>query len=543
MPKPTKEEISAKISQLEEELRNYPEELFLNDEDYEFHNNSGSGPDADFFDIEIEPTKKAEGKFWKGETKRGRGQFFLRGKSLHRGRARGKKFFRGMFRGKYVSSFIPQDSKKQSTQNLYNEDEVDWSRYVSQNLGRDEKQKDGLSQFSAAEGNASTSKFIRKDNKDKKKGLESKDMFYFPNEGADKKCTIKPSSIERAETLNVTQNKEVNKTKPETQVSNLATSDVLSIFQELQSKLSSSGEDIPGFDILAETLKKITNLKETTKTKTAANEERHMVTSTSSKSQRHLNITNKEPSPMRKVVYTHSSKPKDGSSLNKHDSFSSEKRDDHRREETPPRKRNISPHRKRSTSPHGKREVPSYKRRSPVSPSRKRLSPPPRRRRSPSPFSRRRRTPTPPFRRRYPSGSPPRRRDSDSPPTKRRESDLYFRRSPKRRRSRSRSPRKDSYHRSSSRSPRRSDYRKRRGSDSPITISPSPDRSGNNWNDVEFDKLIYQNKQDYLVSIDPLQQPVPPGGDTSDVYAEVIKTVFNNWGVRVAQSVACGADN
>lgn len=612
MPKPTKEELSAKISQLEQELRNYPDSLLLDDDDeYAFPSGSGAAPDADFFDIEmdagiIDKDKKNRKTDISRRGKDFKPYFFPRGRIASRGRGRGRGFFKTMYRGKYVPSFVPQDSQIRVTQNLYNDDE-DWSRYVSQSIGREAKVNEEFSKSPPFEDDIMNLMYgSRKDYKDKRKVQESKDMFYFPNEGPDKKNTLKSESKNKIETKSKPEakNKIETKSKPESKSSGDSetnrSSDVLSIFQQLQSKLSSTGEEIAGLDVLAETLKKLEKLNDNKSSKDLPPDKSEL--RKEDKEQSSSNYSQKSLSPSRKLSYS-SSKAKPISSSHKHDNSPSYKREDnkhesspvrkreeynreispaykrddhkrereeykhesspplkressphkressplrrdcspsykrgehkrdisplykheeHRRDLSPSRKRNLSPYRKREISPPGKKEISSYKRRSPVSPSRRRPISPARRRRSPSP-TRRRRSPSPSFRRRPPS---------DSPHT-RREVDIHARRSPRRRRSRSRSPRKDSYRRSSSpsRSPRRSDYRssnrKRKGSGSPITLSPSPERIGDNWRKSSLgSKTWYPNKPEFYnpPTNNSLLQPIPPAGDTSDaVYAEVMK--------------------
>lgn len=565
MPKTAlkKQLLSAKISQLEEELKNLPDEMFVDDDFYPDSSKRSSAKDfdADFFDIEMEALeggkKNKDAKAQKSDlgskkTRDYKPQFQPRGRASRGriliGRARGGKGRVSVYRGGFRPSIKPQKS-----QDLYN-DEEDWSRYVSKSRETEDistREREGQPSSSKYDKDIQPSvknRFVKsfefsKTIKDFKSKSDDKDMFYFPIE----KGESKPNTSSKERTSSPVRKPE--KEKLDDAGSNKG-SEVMNLVEELQAKLSSGVVNIPGFDILADTLKKLEQLKdEKGKDKKPDNERKHDdkfsndkkveilsdkagedtisdISSRLSENKRdkfgflskpipHLpkdksyedkRDSIKESSPIRIVKYT--------GSWNK-ESSPSRKRDHspHRKEEVTIRKRDSpSPTRKRVSSPIRKRG------RSP-SPAQRRRSPYHRRRKSPSPLHRHRRDSNSPRRRRIESGSPPRRRDSgDYESRKRRESDWYPRRSPKRMRSRSKShsPRRDHRRRSSSRSPRRWNDKKKELS---LSLSPSPvsvHSSQSRGNDLNW----YKNKQP-----DPMLQPEPPGGESSDVCAKVGVTI------------------
>lgn len=587
MPKATlkKQLLSAKISQLEEELKNLPDEMFIDDDFYPDSSKRSSAKDfdADFFDIEREGNKKPKDvkttKSDLGSKKardykphfqpRGRGS---RGRILV-GRARGNRGRVSVYRGGFRPSFKPQKS-----QDLYN-DEEDWARYVAKSRDVDDSStREGQGQPSSSSydtDNQSSSgknrfiksfefskniKEIKSNIKDIKNKQEDKDMFYFPNEKSESKPTNsnkeRPSSPVKKPDKEKLQETGVNKEL-----------EVMNLFEELQAKLSSSAVNIPGFDILADTLKKLEKFKddkckdknpdEGTKDDKFYGDKRIDMSSDKVNDDDINESSSRSSEQKREKLHGFMSKPKPNFSRDK--SYEDDKESNRKtkqledkrdslKESSPLRtvkysgsswNKESSPSRKRDHSPYRKDDVSNRKRDSP-SPSRKRVSspvrkrgrspsPPPHRRRSP-PYQRRRKSPSPshrhrrdsasPRRRRIESGSPPRRRDSgEYEPRKRRESDWYPRRSPKRMRSRSksRSPRRDHRRRSSSRSPRRWNDRKKELS---LSLSPSPVlvRSQSREKEMKW----YKGKQP-----DPMLQPEPPGGESSDVCAKVSQSETN----------------
>ncbi|KAG8278584.1 hypothetical protein J6590_108832 [Homalodisca vitripennis] len=576
MPKPgsKRQMLSARISQLEEELKNLPDNLFLDDDDYDFPSNSGKDDfpenlDADFFDIEMEPGSSKD-KSWKLESKRGKDniQFHFRGRGRGqiRGRGRGARGRASIYRGSYVPSFRPQENNPLRTQNLYNDDEEDWSRYVSQSVDSEERSSRDIYKKSISEehfdpsiSSKYESRFEKSDWPSPKENKysrfsdsskiykedtfrqEDKDMFFFPNEKVPEVNEKNPPKATNAQGKgNESESKKA--------------SEVMSIFEELQAKLSST--PVPGLDILSETLKKLEQLKEDQKGQSASKEKGDSSKiETKGKDQIQKPISFSIPKSLSKLdkrseipVFKSNTPPLAELSKNSKQKNVSEKEEHQKLEKadlktkdlspsrkvfyTGTQKRDISPSHHREISPTHKREQsPGYRKRdslSPsrkrhISPSRKRHSPSPRRRRSPrysrSPSPRRRRESNSPRRRRRGSVSPYRRREYDSPSRKRRDSDWYSRHSPKRRRSRSRSPRKDFRRRSSSRSPhRRGDHYSKR-KDSPISLSPTPERKMGHRRLSPIPNAWYHKK--HSNPVDPLQQPKPPGGENSDVYAEI----------------------
>lgn len=660
MPKPfnKKQKLTEKINQLEEELKHLDDLERFEDGPRKPSQRSKSSRhfDSDSFDIERESgsskrskdvgnrskkpePKERDFKFQPSFRGRGRGGIIERGRM--RGRGRGTIFrgsFKQFFRPK-ESSKSQESSSKQKSQDLYNDGE-DWSRYVSKNVDRREKPSKDMfrDQETFPEKPKSTSKEVIKSRPESSKASQEdskvdegksddQDMFYFP-----------PDSKEDTKVSEHKTNNE-SKSTPDTKP------DVMNLFQELQAKLASSGANISGIDLIADTLKKLGEIQNQTKSVSPQNQQKQESTienslanhsdaagkknsgvsfsiSTNTKMLKPVDEQEKktEPNPESemsskkitsrpikeiekvmmddikeqrkiyefvenkslplKVTSSRDSGDKDSPQYKRGSSpgYRKESGDYKRRESISPKHKGNSPSRRRkspsplyrrrrspspmyrrrreSISPSHKTQEPfspTHKRRESPSPSHKRLdsvsSPPrgreshtpprkresdtspkrrdsktpPRRRESNSP-PRRRESKTPP--RRRDSNTPPRRRDSKTPPRYRemspsrrwRESEWYTRRSPKRRRSRSRSrsPRHYYRRRSSSFSPsRRYPYRKRRH-------SPSPDRRnilhvpqlGNTWYD--------DKKPTYLVQPpDPLQQPKPPGGESSDVYAEV----------------------
>lgn len=574
MPKTAlkKQLLSAKISKLEEELKNLPDEMFVGDD---FYPDSSKRPsakdfDADFFDIEMEAfegskkNKEAKAQKLDPSMKKSRdykSQFQPRGRASRGriliGRARGGRGRVSIYRGGFRPSIKPQKS-----QDLYN-DEEDWSRYVSKSRETEDissREREGQPSSSKYDKDIPSSvknRFVKsfefsKTIKEFKNKQDDKDMFYFPID----KGESKPNTSNKERTISPVRRSEKEKLDDAGSNKEL---EVMNLFEELQAKLSSGVVNIPGFDILADTLKKLEKLKDekgkdkkpddvgkndekflndkkvemfsdkldedtTTDISSRLSDHKRDKFGFVSKSIPHLprdksyeddmegnrkpkqyegkRDSMKESSPIRIVKYT--------GSWNK-ESSPSRKRDHspHRKDEVTNRKRDSpSPIRKRVNSPIRKRG------RSP-SPAHRRRSPYQRRRKSPSPLNRHRRDSNSPRRRRIESGSPPRRRDlGDYEPRKRRESDYYSRRSPKRMRSRSKShsPRRDHRRRSSSRSPRRWNDKKKELS---LSLSPSPvsaNSSQSRGNELNW----YKNKQP-----DPMQQPEPPGGESSDVCAKV----------------------
>lgn len=576
MPKTAlkKQLLSAKISQLEEELKNLPDEIFIDDDFYPDSSKRTSAKefDADFFDIEMEALegskKNKDAKALKSDpslkkTRDYKPQFQSRGRASRGrilvGRARGSRGRVSIYRGGFRPSIKPQKS-----QDLYN-DEEDWSRYVSKSRETEDvstREREGQPSSSKHDKDIQSSvknRFVKsfefsKTIKEFKSKHDDKDMFSFPID----KGESKPSTSNKERTCSPVR-------KPEKEQINEAgsnkESEVMNLFEELQAKLSSGVVNIPGFDILADTLKKLEKLKDEKGKDKKADDERkndeklskdrkdEMLSDKAgddtrptidiasrlsdqkrdkfgfiSKSIPHLprdksfeddlevirkpkkyedkRDSMKESSPTRIVKYS-GSWNKEGSPSRKRE------HSPHRRDEVTTRKRDsLSPVRKRVSSPIRKRG------RSP-SPAHRRRSPYQRRRTSPSLLHRQRRDSNSPRRRRIESGSPTRRRDSgEYEARKRRESDWYLRRSPKRMRSRSksRSPRRDHRRRSSSRSPRRWNDKKKELSlslsPSPVSVHSSQSRGNeHNW---------FKNKQP-----DPMQQPEPPGGESSDVCAKV----------------------
>lgn len=653
MPKPLnkKQKLTEKINQLEEELKQLDSLERFEDEPRKSSNRSKSSRHYDSdtsFDNEREAgsskrskdvgtrskkpeTKERDFKFSPSFRGKGRGGFIERGKI--RGRGRGT-----LFRGSFKQFFRPkessksQESSKQKSQDLYNDGE-DWSRYVSKNVER--REKSGKDTFRDQEENfpdkpKSTSievmkskpeslKAQKEDFKLDEKGQDDQDMFYFP-----------PESKEDAIASDNKKNNEPKST-PDTKP------DVMNLFQELQEKLASSGANISGIDLIADTLKKLGQIQnqtqgvlplnqqkeETSKespmvhsntvekknsgvsfsissvtkvvkpagnegNKTGPNTDPEMsskrvnsrpikqiekVMMDDIKEQRKIyeivenksiplkTISNKESGEKDISHHKQGSLPlyrKESVEYNKKDSLSPKHKGSNsplRRRSSPSplyrRRRSPSPlyrRRRESASPSHKMQEsisPSHKRRESPSPSHKRrdsISSPPRGRESHTPprrresdtSPRRRDSKTPPRRResnspirRRESKTPPRRRDSKTPPRYRemhspsrrwRESEWFTRRSPKRRRSRSRSrsPRHHYRRRSSSFSPsRRYPYRKRRH-------TPSPDRRNPPHNHHLGSTWYGEKTPTYLSQApDPLMQPKPPGGESSDVYAEV----------------------
>lgn len=574
MPKTAlkKQLLSAKISQLEEELKNLPDEIFIDDD---FYPDSSKRPsakdfDADFFDIEMEALegskKSKDAKALKSDlsskkTRDYKSQLQSRGRASRGrilvGRARGGRGRVSVYRGGFRPSIKPQKS-----QDLYN-DEEDWIRYVSKSRETEDvstREREGQPSSSKYDKDTQSSvknRFVKsfefsKTIKEFKSKHDDKDMFSFPID----KGESKPSTSNKERTSSPVR-------KPDKEKINDAgsnkESEVMNLFEELQAKLSSGVVNIPGFDILADTLKKLEKLKdEKGKDKKPDDERKNDEKCSNDKKVEMLNdkageditidILSRLSEPKRDKFgfvskpIPHLSKDKsyeDDLEVSRKPKQYEEKHDSMKgssptrivkysgswnKESSPSRKREHSPHRKDemttrkrdSPSPVRKRvSSPIRKRGRSPSPAHRRRSPYQRRRKSPSPLHRHRRDSNSPRRRRIGSGSPPRRRDSgEYESRKRRESDWYPRRSPKRMRSRSksRSPRRDHRRRSSSRSPRRWNDKKKELS---LSLSPSPvsvHSSQSRGNELNW----YKKKQP-----DPMQQPEPPGGESSDVCAKV----------------------
>lgn len=574
MPKTAlkKQLLSAKISQLEEELKNLPDEIFIDDDFYPDNSKRTSAKefDADFFDIEMEALegskKNKDTKALKSDpslkrTRDYKSPFQSRGRASRGrilvGRARGSRGRVSIYRGGFRPSIKPQKS-----QDLYN-DEEDWSRYVSKSRETEDvstREREGQPSSSKHDKDIQSSvknRFVKsfefsKTIKEFKSKHDDKDMFSFPID----KGESKPSTSNKERTSSPVR-------KPEKEQTNEAgsnkESEVMNLFEELQAKLSSGVVNIPGFDILADTLKKLEKLKDEKGKDKKADDERKNdeklfndrkdeMLSDKAGDDTTIDIVSRL-SDQKRDKFGFISKPiphlprdksyEDDMEVSRKAKKYEDKRDS-MKESSPTRivkysgswNKESSPSRKREHSPHRKDEVTTRKRDSPSpvrkrvsspirkrgrspSPAHRRRSPYQRRRTSPSPLHRHRRDSNSPRRRRIESGSPPRRRDSgEYDSRKRRESDWYLRRSPKRMRSRSksRSPRRDHRRRSSSRSPHRWNDKKKELS---LSLSPSPvsahssQSRGNehNW---------FKNKQP-----DPMQQPEPPGGESSDVCAKV----------------------